>query len=154
VFIYAIGNIKGYYDLFEEALSLVDLSGDNKLVFVGEYTRVGPDGLKILDKMMALEAEYGKEKVIVLHGNEEEQAILGEVFPTSFDKNYLGKDSKYLNWFKTLKHLYVYGGYCFTIPCMDEKERDESNELLFHFTENRIIKNSTKMNTANGSALY
>jgi hypothetical protein len=134
MFIYAMGNIKGYYDLFEEAVSLVDLSGDNKLVFVGEYTRIGPDSLKILDRMMALEAEYGSEKVIVLRGNEEQQTLLGEVIPTSFDNDYVGQDSKYSNWFKTLKQNYIYGGYEFIIPGKSEdtvKEMTEYSKSIY-----------------------
>jgi hypothetical protein len=143
MFIYAMGNIKGYYDLFEEALSLVDFSGDNKLVFVGEYTRIGPDSFKILDRMMALEAEYGKEKVIVLHGNEEERKLLGEVFPTFFDNDYLGKDNKYSNWFKTLKHTYIYGNFEFVIQGRSDdliKEMTETSKSYYREHINKEFK--------------
>jgi hypothetical protein len=134
MYIYAMGNIKGFYDLFEEALSLIDLSGDNKLVFLGEYTRIGPDSLKILDRMMALEAEYGSEKIIALRGNEEQQTLLGEVIPTSFNEFYSGKDSKYSNWFKTLKHNYIYGSYEFIIQGSSDdliKEMTESSKSFY-----------------------
>jgi hypothetical protein len=75
MYIYSIGNINGFYNLFEEALSLIDLSGDNKLVLLGDYYSVGPDSYKILDRIMALEKEYGNQKVIVLRGRQEKWVL-------------------------------------------------------------------------------
>jgi hypothetical protein len=129
MYIYAIGNIRGFYDLFEDALALVDLSGDNKLVLLGDYIRVGPDSYKILDRVIALEAEYGTDKVIALRGNQEKWTLEGEVSITSFEKDDSGKDITYINWFKTLRPFYKYGNYLF----FNGGEADEMDTSLTQF---------------------
>lgn len=46
--IYAMSDIHGCLMEFEEALSLVDLTGDNKLVLLGDYIHGGPDPFGVL----------------------------------------------------------------------------------------------------------
>jgi hypothetical protein len=140
MYIYAIGNIRGFYDLFEDALALVDLSGDNKLVLLGDYIRVGPDSYKILDRVMALEAEYGTDKVIALRGNQEKWTLEGEVSITSFEKDDLEKDITYINWFKTLRPFYKYGNYLF----FNYGEAEETDKSMLSLYQEQLGKKKFK----------
>ena len=53
-YIYAMSDIHGCLDAFEYALSLVDFSGDNKLIFLGDYIH-GPDSYGVLKKVRQLQ---------------------------------------------------------------------------------------------------
>ena len=53
--IYAMSDIHGCLVEFEEALSLVDLSKDNKLILLGDYIHGGPDSYGVLKRIMELE---------------------------------------------------------------------------------------------------
>ena len=66
--IYAMSDIHGCLQEFEEALSKVDLSEDNKLILLGDYIH-GPNSYGVMDKIMSLQEKYGSDKVIALLGN-------------------------------------------------------------------------------------
>ena len=53
-YIYAMSDIHGCLDAFEYALSLVDFSGDSKLILLGDYVH-GPDSYAVLDKIISLQ---------------------------------------------------------------------------------------------------
>ncbi len=66
---YAMSDIHGNVKAFEEALVLIDLNNlDNKLVLLGDYVH-GGDSVAAIDRVMALEEKYGKDRVVVLIGN-------------------------------------------------------------------------------------
>ena len=75
--LYAISDIHGCLQEFEEALKLVDLSGENKLILLGDYVHSGAESHGVLKKIMKLQQQYGTEKVIALMGNHEEIVIEG-----------------------------------------------------------------------------
>lgn len=75
--LYAMSDIHGCLQEFESALEMVDLSGDNKLILLGDYIHSGADSYGVLKKIMKLQREYGFEKVIALMGNHEELVIEG-----------------------------------------------------------------------------
>lgn len=75
--LYAMSDIHGCLQEFEAALEMVDLSGDNKLILLGDYIHSGADSYGVLKKIMNLQREYGSEKVIALMGNHEELVIEG-----------------------------------------------------------------------------
>ena len=52
-----MSDIYGCLDAFEYALSLVDFSGDNKLILLGDYVH-GPDSYGVLNKIMQLQKPY------------------------------------------------------------------------------------------------
>lgn len=52
-YIYAMSDIQGCLDAFEYALSLVDFSGDNKLILLGDYVH-GSDDYGVLNKIMLI----------------------------------------------------------------------------------------------------
>lgn len=75
--IYAMSDIHGCLQEFEAALELIDLSGDNKLILLGDYVHSGADSYGVLDKIMNLQRKYGTEKVVALMGNHEEMVFEG-----------------------------------------------------------------------------
>ena len=53
--LYAMSDIHGCLQSFDEALELVDLSCNNKLVLCGDYIHGGQDNYGVLDRIMELE---------------------------------------------------------------------------------------------------
>lgn len=115
--IYAISDIHGCIKEFDYALSLIDLSGDNKLVLLGDYIH-GYDSYGVLDKIISLQEEYGADKIIALPGNHEEMVLDGICSINDDDEFYVG-DEKYIEWLKTLpayyeteKQIFCHAGLC------------------------------------------
>ena len=52
--IYAMSDIHGCLQEFEAALKLVDFSGDNKLILLGDYIHSGADSYGVLKKIIKL----------------------------------------------------------------------------------------------------
>lgn len=75
--IFAMSDIHGCLQEFEAALELMDLSGDNKLILLGDYIHSGADSYGVLKKIIKLQQKYGNDKVIALMGNHEELVIEG-----------------------------------------------------------------------------
>lgn len=73
--IHAMSDIHGFYDAFRTALKKVDLSGDNKIIFLGDYIDYGSQSREILETIMDLQKKYGTNKVIVLLGNHEKDFL-------------------------------------------------------------------------------
>ena len=69
--IYAMSDIHGCLDAFEQALENVDLSDDNMLILLGDYIHGGDESHEVLERIMSLQAEYGYDKVVALAGNHE-----------------------------------------------------------------------------------
>ena len=69
--IYAMSDIHGCYKALEERMKLVDLSGDNRIIFLGDYLDYGPRSGQVLRYIFDLQKKLGKDKVIVLKGNHE-----------------------------------------------------------------------------------
>ena len=110
--IYAMSDIHGCIDALKERMNLVDLSGNNKIVFLGDYIDYGPASGQVLKYLYDLQQKYGSDKIIVLKGNHE--AMLLE-WIDEFNKEYtpimdalcydtwLKTDSEYrYNTFRTL----------------------------------------------------
>ncbi len=83
--IYAVSDIHGCIDELTEKMKQVDLSGNNKIVFLGDYIDYGPASGQVLKFLYDLQQEYGSDKVIVLKGNHE--AMLLE-WIDEFNKEY------------------------------------------------------------------
>ena len=118
--IYAMSDIHGYFEEFEKALSLVDLSNDNKLILLGDYIH-GPKSYEVLDKIMLLQEKYGSKKVIALIGNHEEMAITNR-YPINCEKYDVKKDNKYLAWMKKLPKYYEFTNQIFCHAGIDEAQ--------------------------------
>ena len=62
----AISDIHGHIHALEEALENVSLSGDNRLVLLGDYTDYGPRSGEVLRSIYGLQQRQGPEKEDVL----------------------------------------------------------------------------------------
>lgn len=130
--IYAMSDIHGCYEAFEVALALVDLSGDNKLLLLGDYIHGGEDNYGVLDRIIALQRKYGTDKVIALRGNHEDMAIEGSwrisehKSERSHDIDYDEdeRDDEYISWMEDLPCYYVEGNTIFCHAGIDEEAED------------------------------
>ena len=69
--IYVMSDIHGFSDAFITALGKVDLSGQNKLILLGDYMDYGLNSLEVIEIIINLQLKYDKEKIIALLGNHE-----------------------------------------------------------------------------------
>ena len=125
--IYAMSDIHGCLDAFEYALSLVDFSGDNKLVLLGDYVH-GPDDYGVLEKIMQLQNKYGSDKVMALLGNHEDMACDGR-WPIGgigdgYNCNREEDNDRYLMWMQNLPRYYAEGNTIFVHAGIDEEAED------------------------------
>lgn len=125
--IYAMSDIHGCLEAFDAALELVDLSGDNKLVLLGDYIHGGEDNYGVLDRIIALQRKYGSDKVIALMGNHEEMAIEGSwrisehKSERDIDYDEDDRDDEYLSWMEYLPRYYFEGNTIFCHAGVDEE---------------------------------
>lgn len=121
--IYAMSDIHGCLYEFDQTLSLIDLSGDSKLVLCGDYVH-GPDSFGVLDKIMELQYEYGSDKVIALLGNHEDMVMDGRWPISGRDdeeyEDYEAKEERYLQWMQNLPRFYAEGNTIFVHAGIDE----------------------------------
>lgn len=126
-YIYAMSDIHGCLDAFEYALSLVDFSGDNKLILLGDYIH-GLDDYGVLNKIMQLQNKYGSDQVIALLGNHEDMAcdgrwpIGGNDDADTYD--HAEDDAGYLIWMRNLPRYYSEGNTIFVHAGIDEEAED------------------------------
>lgn len=121
-YIYAIGDIHGYLQPLEEALSLVDLESDdkNKLVLCGDYIDYGLNSCETLYKLKGLAENYPNQ-IIALMGNHEYDFLefLNAKDNDIWNVEWLGADKEFatINSFistsgkETVSHLSTEGGY-------------------------------------------
>lgn len=126
-YIYALSDIHGCLDAFEYALSLVDFSGDNKLILLGDYIH-GPDSYGVLKKIMQLQNKYSSDKVIALLGNHEDMACDGRwpIDGNGDDDTYDHEEDNagYLMWMQNLPRYYAEGNTIFVHAGIDEEAED------------------------------
>ena len=83
----------------------VDLSGENRLGFLGDYIDYGHNSYQVLKYIRDLQAAYGADKVIVLKGNHEAMFL---EWVDEYKKTYNGDpdfDLAYNDWLRTdLEH--------------------------------------------------
>ncbi len=69
--IYAMSDIHGCLDELKKNMEYVDLSGDNMIIFLGDYIDYGYKSAQVLEYIYDLQKEHGDKKVVVLKGNHE-----------------------------------------------------------------------------------
>ncbi len=127
--VYAMSDIHGYLQEFEDALSNVDLSGENILVLLGDYIH-GPESYRTLDRIIGLQEKYGTDKAIALLGNHEEMALDGtwNINENRFDVSGefdSSNDNKYLSWMSRLPLYHVISNAIFVHAGIDEEAATE-----------------------------
>ena len=73
--IYAISDIHGCIKELQKQMEQVDLDGDNRIVFLGDYIDRGDSSFQVLQFIRDLQKKYGDKKVIVLKGNHEQMFL-------------------------------------------------------------------------------
>ncbi|SEA70295.1 serine/threonine protein phosphatase 1 [Pseudobutyrivibrio sp. ACV-2] len=125
---YAISDIHGNVKALDEALTLIDLNNpDNKLILLGDYVH-GRDSVAVIDKVMALEEKYGKDRVVVLRGNHEELVLEGEslfLHDTVVRKIPNADLRKYKKWMKQLRLFYRTKDQIFVHAGLNEGDGEE-----------------------------
>ena len=78
--IYAMSDIHGCIGDLRNQMKQVDLSGENRIAFLGDYADYGDSSYQVLKYIWDLQKKYGEEKVVVLKGNHEQMFIDGSVY--------------------------------------------------------------------------
>lgn len=73
--IYAMSDIHGCMEELQKQMEQVDLTGNNRIVFLGDYIDYGDSSYQVLKYIWDLQKEHGAEKVIVLKGNHEQMFL-------------------------------------------------------------------------------
>lgn len=128
--IYAMSDIHGCLQEFEAALELVDLSGDNKLILLGDYIHSGADSYGVLKKIINLQQKYGSDKVVALMGNHEEIVIEGrapiqELWDEGLYDSGNAEDDNYIIFMQNLPLYHVEGNIIFVHAGIDEESGEE-----------------------------
>ena len=116
----AIGDIHGCVHTLKDLLNRVSYSSQtDTLVFIGDYIDRGYFSYEVVDMLIKLQHQVGKDKVVCLRGNHEQMAIDayrhgdyplwyrngGHTTEYSFEKN--GQDlANAISWFETLPLVY------------------------------------------------
>jgi len=69
--IYAMSDIHGCLDKLETKMKHVDLEGDNRIVFLGDFMDYNRESCQVLEYVHDLQKTYDDKKVIALKGNHE-----------------------------------------------------------------------------------
>lgn len=118
--VYAMSDIHGAFFEFLDALELVDLSGSNKLVLLGDYIDGGGYDKNVLDKIIELQNRYGTDKVIALIGNHEEMAFEGRGMGEEYYNEPESELESYFGWMENLPRYYVENKTIFVHAGIDE----------------------------------
>lgn len=73
--IYAMSDIHGCIEELQKQMEQVDLSINNRIVFLGDYIDYGDSSYQVLQYIWDLQKKYGDKKVIVLKGNHEQMFL-------------------------------------------------------------------------------
>ena len=128
--IYAMSDIHGCLQEFEAALELVDLSGDNKLILLGDYIHSGADSYGVLKKIMRLQRKYGSDKVVALMGNHEEMVMEGrapieEAWGEGLYDSGNAEDDNFIFFMQNLPLYHVEDNIIFVHAGIDEEAGEE-----------------------------
>lgn len=130
--IYCMSDIHGCLAQFDQALSLVTehlQEKDTMLLLLGDYIHGGPDNRGVLDRVMALQEEYGSDKVVALLGNHDEWLLNGSSSLDYMIPGWVqndgtmaddGEDDRYLRWMETLPRYFAEGNTIFVHAGIDE----------------------------------
>ena len=92
---YAMSDIHGCIEELRNQMEWVDLNGENRIAFLGDYIDYGDSSFQVLKYIWDLQNEYGEEKVKVLKGNHE-QMECGENCRHGYDTICIEKETIYV----------------------------------------------------------
>lgn len=73
--IYAMSDVHGCIDELKEKMKKVNLTENNRIVFLGDYMDYGENSYQVLKYLKDLQEKHGVEKVIVIKGNHEQMFL-------------------------------------------------------------------------------
>lgn len=73
--IYAMSDIHGCFEELKKQMEQVDLNGNNRIVFCGDYMDYGDGSCQVLSYLWELQKKYGIEKVVILKENHEQMFL-------------------------------------------------------------------------------
>lgn len=129
--IYAMSDIHGSLEAFEERLKEVDLSGKNRLVLLGDYIDYGTSSAQVLERIYELQKTHGAEKVIVLKGNHEDmllqwidQSHRTPTPATEADWPLIAEKKELIRWIRKMPLYYQTGTQIYVHAGVDEEAED------------------------------
>ncbi len=143
--IYAMSDIHGCLEALEEKMELVDLSGNNRIIFLGDYIDYGPDSGGVLRYLYDFCREAEKDKVVMLKGNHEAMLLewidefkkpVTPLMEAMYYDSWLKTDSEHgYNAFKTLVTKKQF-------ERIKETEQESSFASLNHEAVNMVLETS------------
>ena len=126
--VYCISDIHGCLWELEEAMTIIEehlYEDDTILCLLGDYIHGGPDNYEVLDRIMNLQKQFGRDKVIALMGNHEDLFLNGYTSINDDDSDYEEIDDKYHTWMWNLPTYHVEGNTIFVHAGIDEEAGEE-----------------------------
>ena len=111
---YAVSDIHGCYHELMRTLDEIDLSGDNRLIVLGDMIGGGCASWQTINYLRGLQQRYADQKIILLRGNHEQDLI------DRCRKRKLSCQNRELTawlsrlplYYETETHIYVHAGIC------------------------------------------
>jgi len=149
-YIYAMSDIHGCLEPLKNNIEKIDFSGENKVVFCGDYIDYGRDSAGVLKCLYDLQMEYGENKVIILKGNHEVMLLdwirtYQKVKAGHVDENGMPYWNEWLDTdhdFCTLKSLITKTQWEFfekILPALSENSRNVEAMDMIMGTNSKII---------------
>lgn len=104
--IYAMSDIHGCMEALRAQMGQVDLEGDNRIVFLGDYIDYGDSSYQVLQYIWDLQKKYGDEKAVVLKGNHEQMFL---EWIDDYSNPYSGGTEVYMAFNDWLRTDFEYG---------------------------------------------
>ncbi|MFL8888505.1 metallophosphoesterase [Helcococcus kunzii] len=111
-----LGELQYIYSFLSEKL----LEDDTKLLFLGDYIHGGEDSKGVIDFVIRLQEQYGRDKIIALLGNHEEFVMKGYSSIEEMQLSSEEVEDRYLYWIESLPRFYQEGNTIFCHAGIDE----------------------------------
>ena len=147
--IYAMSDVHGWISALKSRMELVDLDGEDRLVFLGDYIDYGRYSYRVLQYIWELQKKYGEEKVVVLKGNHEAMFLEWiDEYKTPYDGD-PDYDMAYNDWLRTdLEH---HGNTIRTF--ISEEQMDHLDKISNTGSLGKISREAVKMVLAEHKSL-
>lgn len=147
--IYAISDIHGCIDALKKKMDQVDLGGDNRIIFLGDYIDYGNSSCQVLQYIRELQEQNGEEKVIVLKGNHEQMFL---EWIDDYRNSFSNGTEDYLTFNDWLKTDFEYGANTIR-TFISEQQMDLLNQLSGTYPLETISKKAVQMILSNHKEL-
>lgn len=147
--IYAISDIHGCMDALKKQMEYVDLGGDNRIVFLGDYIDYGNSSCQVLQYIWELQKQMGDENVIALKGNHEQMFL---EWVDAYKNPYSEEREDYLTFNDWLRTDFEHGARTFR-AFVSERQMDFLNQIARTSSLETISKEAVRMILSNHEKL-